>query len=37
MNIINGEHADNGLRIQEFMIRPDKADHLTILSNVICN
>jgi len=26
MNIINGGvHADNGLRIQEFMIRPDKA------------
>ena len=26
MNIINGgSHADNGLRIQEFMIRPDKA------------
>tara|TARA_Y100001970_G_scaffold278026_1_gene383122 strand:- start:944 stop:2200 length:1257 start_codon:yes stop_codon:yes gene_type:complete len=26
MNIINGgEHANNGLRIQEFMIRPDKA------------
>jgi len=27
MNIINGgAHADNGLRIQEFMIRPDKAN-----------
>ena len=26
MNIVNGGvHADNGLRIQEFMIRPDKA------------
>ena len=26
MNIINGgAHADNGLRIQEFMIRPDRA------------
>tara|TARA_Y100000590_G_C15720069_1_gene1013260 strand:- start:1809 stop:3068 length:1260 start_codon:yes stop_codon:yes gene_type:complete len=26
MNIINGgAHADNGLRVQEFMIRPDKA------------
>tara|TARA_Y100000590_G_scaffold458719_1_gene614047 strand:+ start:399 stop:1658 length:1260 start_codon:yes stop_codon:yes gene_type:complete len=26
MNIINGgKHADNGLRIQEFMIRPDRA------------
>ena len=26
MNVINGGvHADNGLRIQEFMIRPDKA------------
>ncbi len=26
MNIINGgEHANNGLRIQEFMIRPDRA------------
>ena len=26
MNVINGgAHADNGLRIQEFMIRPDKA------------
>ena len=26
MNIVNGgAHADNGLRIQEFMIRPDKA------------
>ena len=28
MNIINGgAHADNDLRIQEFMIRPDKAKH----------
>ena len=26
MNIINGgAHANNGLRIQEFMIRPDRA------------
>ena len=26
MNVINGgAHADNGLRIQEFMIRPDRA------------
>jgi enolase len=26
MNVINGgAHANNGLRIQEFMIRPDKA------------
>ena len=26
MNVINGGvHANNGLRIQEFMIRPDKA------------
>ena len=26
MNIINGgAHANNGLRIQEFMIRPDSA------------
>ena len=30
MNIINGgAHADNGLRIQEFMIRPDKAKNFT--------
>ena len=30
MNIINGGvHADNGLRIQEFMIRPDKAKTFT--------
>jgi len=30
MNIINGgAHADNGLRIQEFMIRPDKAKTFT--------
>ena len=30
MNIINGGvHANNGLRIQEFMIRPDKAKSLT--------
>ena len=30
MNIINGGvHADNGLRIQEFMIRPDKAKSFT--------
>ena len=29
MNIINGgAHANNGLRIQEFMIRPDKAKSL---------
>ena len=28
MNVINGgAHANNGLRIQEFMIRPDKANH----------
>ena len=26
MNIINGgAHANNGLRVQEFMIRPDRA------------
>ena len=30
MNIINGgAHANNGLRIQEFMIRPDKAKSLS--------
>ena len=30
MNIINGGvHANNGLRIQEFMIRPDKAKNFT--------
>jgi len=30
MNIINGgAHANNGLRIQEFMIRPDKARNFT--------
>ncbi len=30
MNIINGgAHANNGLRIQEFMIRPDKAKNFT--------
>ena len=29
MNIINGgAHANNGLQIQEFMIRPDGANHL---------
>ena len=29
MNVINGgAHANNGLRIQEFMIRPDKANQL---------
>ena len=28
MNVINGgAHANNGLQIQEFMIRPDKQDH----------
>ena len=30
MNIINGgAHADNGLRIQEFMIRPDRAKNFS--------
>ena len=30
MNIVNGgAHANNGLRIQEFMIRPDKAKNFT--------
>ena len=30
MNIINGgAHANNGLRIQEFMIRPDRAKNFT--------
>ena len=30
MNVINGgAHANNGLRIQEFMIRPDKANSFT--------
>ena len=30
MNIINGgAHANNGLRIQEFMIRPDKAKNFS--------
>ena len=28
MNILNGgSHADNDLNIQEFMIRPDSANH----------
>ena len=32
MNIINGgAHANNGLRIQEFMIRPDKAKSFSCL------
>ena len=30
MNVINGgAHANNDLRIQEFMIRPDKAQSIT--------
>ena len=30
MNIINGGvHANNGLRVQEFMIRPDKAKNFS--------
>ena len=30
MNVINGgAHANNGLRIQEFMIRPDKAKNFS--------
>ena len=30
MNIINGgAHANNGLRIQEFMIRPDRAKNFS--------
>ena len=30
MNVINGgAHANNGLRIQEFMIRPDKATNFS--------
>ena len=42
MNIINGgAHANNSLRIQEFMIRPDKAKNfkklLTICFLVIQN
>ncbi len=35
MNIINGgAHADNGLRIQEFMIRPDKAKSFSEAVNI---
>ena len=35
MNIINGgAHANNGLRIQEFMIRPDKAKSFTESMNI---
>jgi len=35
MNIINGgAHADNGLRIQEFMIRPDKAKTFSEAMNI---
>ena len=30
MNVINGgAHSNNSLRIQEFMIRPDKAENFT--------
>ena len=35
MNIINGgAHANNGLRIQEFMIRPDRAKSFTDAMNI---
>ena len=35
MNIINGgAHANNGLRIQEFMIRPDRAKSFTEAMNI---
>ena len=35
MNIINGgAHADNGLRIQEFMIRPDRAKTFSEAMNI---
>ena len=35
MNIINGgAHANNGLRIQEFMIRPDKAKTFSEAMNI---
>ena len=35
MNIINGgAHANNGLRIQEFMIRPDKAKSFSEAMNI---
>ena len=35
MNIINGGvHANNGLRIQEFMIRPDKAKSFNEALNI---
>ena len=35
MNVINGgAHANNGLRIQEFMIRPDKAKSFTEALNI---
>ena len=35
MNIINGgAHANNGLRIQEFMIRPDKAKNFSEAINI---
>ena len=35
MNIINGgAHANNSLRIQEFMIRPDKAKTLKKAINI---
>ena len=35
MNIINGgAHANNGLKIQEFMIRPDKAKNFSEAMNI---
>ncbi len=35
MNIINGgAHADNGLKVQEFMIRPDKAKTFSEAMNI---
>ena len=38
MNIINGGvHANNGLRIQEFMIRPDKAKNFSEAINICFN
>ena len=36
MNIINGgAHANNGLKIQEFMIRPDKARTFSEAMNIV--
>ena len=37
MNIINGgAHANNSLRIQEFMIRPDKSENIYRCDSRVC-